>query len=52
MHKIWEAIGVLLITAMVIQFLLGLIAPYAPFMALAIVVLLAGRWLYARHSRW
>lgn len=52
MKRIWEAIGVMLVTALAIKLLFDLIAPYVLWLVIGVFIWLIGGWTYARHRRW
>lgn len=52
MAKIWDVLGAIIITAVVVKMVLDFIAPYAPFLVAGIIIVLVGRAIYDRRSNW
>lgn len=52
MRRLYDALGAIIITAMVVHMLMNMIKPYVPWMLLSACLLGAGNYFYRRSRNW
>lgn len=52
MRRIWDMLGAIIITALVIYLLIQLIKPYVGLLLLATVIVFVGSHLWRRYRQW
>lgn len=52
MRRIWDTLGAIAITAMLIYMLMQMVRPYVPFVIIGIIVVVIGKYSIARYREW
>lgn len=52
MRHIWNTIGAIIVTALVVQALASMVKPYVPYLIVAAVVYVGGKAVYRSHRHW
>ncbi len=52
MRRVWDAIGMIIITAIAIKLIFDMLHPYILWIVIGILLWLMGGWAYAKHRRW
>jgi hypothetical protein len=52
LKRLWETISAVLITALIVKLLFDMIKPYAFWLVVGLLVLVAGGKLYSKNRNW